>query len=56
MFADYVLPMGHGPERHDTQSYEQYGGKWLGLPAAGASGRDGASRRARRRHQGGQSR
>ena len=31
MFADYVLPMGHGPERHDTQSYEQYGGKWLGF-------------------------
>ena len=22
-FADYVLPMGHGPERHDTHSYEQ---------------------------------
>ena len=30
-FADYVLPMGHGPERHDTHSYEQYGGKWLGF-------------------------
>ena len=31
MFSDYVLPMGHGPERHDTQSYEQYGGKWIGF-------------------------
>jgi len=31
MFADYVLPMGHGTERHDTHSYEQYGGKWLGF-------------------------
>lgn len=30
-FADYVLPMGHGTERHDTHSYEQYGGRWLGF-------------------------
>ncbi len=30
-FADYVLPMGHSTERHDTQSYEQYAGKWLGF-------------------------
>ncbi|MFZ5852691.1 MAG: molybdopterin-dependent oxidoreductase [Actinomycetota bacterium] len=30
-FADYVLPMGHGPERHDTHSYEQYAGRWLGF-------------------------
>jgi len=30
-FADYVLPMGHGPERHDTHSYEQYNGQWIGL-------------------------
>jgi anaerobic selenocysteine-containing dehydrogenase len=28
-FADYVLPMGHGPERHDTHSYEQYDGQWI---------------------------
>jgi anaerobic selenocysteine-containing dehydrogenase len=28
-FADYVLPMGHGPERHDTHSYEQYDGQWV---------------------------
>ncbi|MGH9109085.1 MAG: molybdopterin-dependent oxidoreductase [Acidimicrobiales bacterium] len=28
-FADYVLPMGHGPERHDTHSYEQYAGTWI---------------------------
>ncbi len=29
--ADYVLPMGHGSERHDTHSYEQYDGQWLGF-------------------------
>ncbi len=30
-FADYVLPMGHSPERHDTHSYEQYDGQWIGF-------------------------
>ena len=30
-WADYVLPMGHGPERHDTHSYETHSGKWLGF-------------------------
>ncbi len=30
-WSDYVLPMGHGPERHDTHSYETYSGKWLGF-------------------------
>jgi len=30
-FADWVLPMGHGSERHDTHSYEQYDGQWLGF-------------------------
>jgi len=30
-FADYVLPVGHGPERHDSHSYEQYDGQWLGF-------------------------
>jgi anaerobic selenocysteine-containing dehydrogenase len=30
-FADYVLPMGHSTERHDTQSYETHAGKWLGF-------------------------
>ncbi|HEX9713954.1 MAG TPA: molybdopterin-dependent oxidoreductase [Actinomycetota bacterium] len=30
-FADYVLPMGLGPERHDTHSYETHSGKWLGF-------------------------
>lgn len=30
-FADYVLPMGHSAERHDTQSYETHSGKWLGF-------------------------
>ncbi|MDP1876475.1 MAG: molybdopterin-dependent oxidoreductase [Actinomycetota bacterium] len=31
IWADYVLPFGHSTERHDTQSYEQYAGKWLGF-------------------------
>ena len=31
IFADYVLPFGHSTERHDTMSYEQYAGKWLGF-------------------------
>ncbi|HSK15309.1 MAG TPA: molybdopterin dinucleotide binding domain-containing protein [Gaiellaceae bacterium] len=30
-FADYVLPMGHGSERHDVHSYEQYDGQWVGF-------------------------
>jgi anaerobic selenocysteine-containing dehydrogenase len=30
-WADYVLPMGHGPERHDTHSYETHQGRWLGF-------------------------
>ena len=28
-FADYVLPMGHSSERHDTMSLEQYDGSWV---------------------------
>jgi anaerobic selenocysteine-containing dehydrogenase len=28
-YADYVLPMGHGSERHDLHSYEQYDGQWI---------------------------
>ncbi|MFB6155774.1 MAG: molybdopterin-dependent oxidoreductase [Haloferacaceae archaeon] len=27
-FADYVLPMGHSPERHDIQSQETHAGTW----------------------------
>ena len=30
-FADLVLPVGHGAERHDTHSYEQYDGQWVGF-------------------------
>ncbi|WP_298208682.1 molybdopterin-dependent oxidoreductase [Ferrimicrobium sp.] len=30
-FADYILPMGHASERHDTFSYEQYDGQWIGF-------------------------
>jgi anaerobic selenocysteine-containing dehydrogenase len=29
--ADWVLPMGHSSERHDTHSYEQYDGQWMGF-------------------------
>ena len=29
-FADYVLPMGVGSERHDLHSYEQYDAQWVG--------------------------
>ena len=30
-FADYILPMGVGSERHDTMSYETHAGRWLGF-------------------------
>ncbi|HYH85176.1 MAG TPA: molybdopterin-dependent oxidoreductase [Pyrinomonadaceae bacterium] len=30
-FADYVLPMGHGSERHDIHSYETHDSQWLGF-------------------------
>jgi anaerobic selenocysteine-containing dehydrogenase len=30
-FADFVLPMGHAGERHDTLSYETHSAKWLGF-------------------------
>ena len=30
-FADYVLPMGHGPERHDLLSQETHSGQWIGF-------------------------
>ncbi|HEX5009399.1 MAG TPA: molybdopterin dinucleotide binding domain-containing protein [Planctomycetota bacterium] len=28
-YADWVLPMGHGPERHDLNSYETHDGVWI---------------------------
>ncbi|MGH3348063.1 MAG: molybdopterin-dependent oxidoreductase [Nocardioides sp.] len=31
IFADYVLPMGHATERHDTHSYETHAARWLGF-------------------------
>ncbi len=31
LFADYVLPVGLSAERHDTHSYEQYDGQWIGF-------------------------
>ena len=30
-WADYVLPMGHGPERHDVMSQETHAGSWIGF-------------------------
>ena len=30
-FADYVLQMGHGSERHDIHSYETHDSQWLGF-------------------------
>ncbi len=30
-FADYILPMGHGSERHDLHSYETHDGQWIGF-------------------------
>ena len=30
-WADYVLPMGLGPERHDLMSQETHAGTWLGF-------------------------
>jgi anaerobic selenocysteine-containing dehydrogenase len=30
-FADYVLPMGLGPERHDIHSYETHDAQWIGF-------------------------
>ena len=30
-FADYVLPMGVGSERHDLASFETHAGQWLGF-------------------------
>ncbi len=30
-YADYVLPMGHSPERHDLVSYETHAGLWIGF-------------------------
>ncbi len=30
-FADYVLPMGVGTERHDIASFETHAGRWIGF-------------------------
>jgi len=30
-YADYVLPMGLGPERHDLVSQETHAGQWIGF-------------------------
>ena len=57
-FADYVLPMGLGPERHDLMSQETHAARWIGfrqpvLRVRAASGRaassSGRCRRTRRR-------
>ena len=30
-YADYVLPMGQSPERHDLMSQETHAGRWIGF-------------------------
>ncbi|MCA1613704.1 MAG: molybdopterin-dependent oxidoreductase, partial [Acidobacteria bacterium] len=30
-FADYILPTGHGSERHDIHSYETHDAQWIGF-------------------------
>jgi len=30
-YADFVLPMGHSPERHDLMSQETHSGAWIGF-------------------------
>lgn len=30
-YADYVLPMGESPERHDLMSQETHSGRWIGF-------------------------
>jgi anaerobic selenocysteine-containing dehydrogenase len=30
-WADWILPMGHGPERHDLVSQETHAGTWIGF-------------------------
>ena len=30
-YADYILPMGLGPERHDLHSYETHNAQWIAL-------------------------
>jgi anaerobic selenocysteine-containing dehydrogenase len=30
-FADYVLPMGHAPERHDLMGQETHAARWIGF-------------------------
>ena len=39
--------MGHGSERHDTHSYEQYDGQWIGVPPARAARGPGTARARR---------
>ena len=46
-FADYVLPTGHGPERHDLMSQETHCGAVDRIPSACAPRGDGT-----RGHQG----
>ena len=41
--------MGHGAERHDIHSYEQYDGQWIGFRQPVLRAARGAARRGRRR-------
>ncbi len=55
-FADYILPMGLGTERHDTMSQETHAGQWLGFRQPVAARRARKARRARVRDPRGESR
>ena len=48
-FADYILPMGLGTERHDTMSQETHAGRWLGFRQPVAARRAREARRDGRR-------
>ena len=49
-FADYILPMGLGTERHDTMSQETHAGAVARVPSAGAARRAREARRDSQRH------
>jgi anaerobic selenocysteine-containing dehydrogenase len=49
-FADYILPMGLGTERHDTMSQETHAAQWLGFRQPVLPRRPREARRNDQRH------
>ena len=49
-FADYVLPVGLGSERHDLASFETHAGSWVGFRQPVQARDRGAARPRRDRH------